>query len=92
MWLWSCGLGHLVLVRTCQEPHGTIANVKPTTLQLDTTAINSPLYPIAAAMFLQRSAFAAARRAAPRAIARRTFTTSFVRRESRRESYRTMQL
>ncbi|KAF2679894.1 COX5B-domain-containing protein [Lentithecium fluviatile CBS 122367] len=39
-------------------------------------------------MFLQRSAFALARRAAPRAIARRTFTTSFVRRKSRRESYR----
>lgn len=36
--------------------------------------------PIARAMFLQRSAFAAARRAAPRAIARRTFTTTFVRR------------
>ncbi|CAI6334727.1 unnamed protein product [Periconia digitata] len=33
-------------------------------------------------MFLQRSAFAVARRAAPRAIARRTFTTSFVRRDA----------
>ncbi|KAF2247580.1 COX5B-domain-containing protein [Trematosphaeria pertusa] len=32
-------------------------------------------------MFLQRSAFAAARRAAPRALARRTFTTTFVRRD-----------
>ncbi|KAF2437513.1 COX5B-domain-containing protein [Karstenula rhodostoma CBS 690.94] len=36
-------------------------------------------------MFVQRSAFAVARRAAPRALARRTFTTSFIRRESRRE-------
>ncbi|KAH7406453.1 cytochrome c oxidase polypeptide IV mitochondrial precursor [Phaeosphaeria sp. MPI-PUGE-AT-0046c] len=32
-------------------------------------------------MFLQRSAVAAARRVAPRAIARRTFTTTFVRRD-----------
>lgn len=38
--------------------------------------------PIACAMFLQRSAIAAARRAAPAAIARRTFTTSFVRRRN----------
>jgi cytochrome c oxidase subunit 5b len=37
-------------------------------------------------MFLQRSAVAAARRVAPRAIARRTFTTTFVRRRSRLES------
>jgi cytochrome c oxidase subunit 5b len=65
---------------------------RTTTLQLDTTATTFPLRPIAAAMFLQRSAFAAARRAAPRAIARRTFTTSFVRRKSRRESYRTTYL
>ena len=36
--------------------------------------------PIARAMFVQRSAFAAARRMAPRAVARRTFTTTFVRR------------
>jgi cytochrome c oxidase subunit 5b len=46
----------------------------------------SPLPPIALAMFLQRSAVAAARRVAPRAIARRTFTTTFVRRRSRLES------
>ncbi|KAK3215753.1 hypothetical protein GRF29_8g963430 [Pseudopithomyces chartarum] len=32
-------------------------------------------------MFVQRSAFAVARRAAPRALARRTFTTTFVRRD-----------
>ena len=32
-------------------------------------------------MFVQRSAIAAARRAAPAAIARRTFTTTFVRRK-----------
>ncbi|KAJ4364105.1 Cytochrome c oxidase subunit 4 [Neocucurbitaria cava] len=32
-------------------------------------------------MFVQRSAFAAARRVAPRALARRTFTTTFVRRD-----------
>lgn len=38
--------------------------------------------PIAVAMFLQRSAVTAARRVAPRAIARRTFTTTFVRRRS----------
>jgi hypothetical protein len=36
--------------------------------------------PIDRAMFLQRSAVAAARRVAPRAIAQRTFTTSFIRR------------
>ncbi|KAF2010536.1 cytochrome c oxidase-like protein polypeptide IV [Aaosphaeria arxii CBS 175.79] len=33
-------------------------------------------------MFLQRSAIAAARRSVPRAIARRTFTSSFVRRDA----------
>jgi cytochrome c oxidase subunit 5b len=32
-------------------------------------------------MFVQRSAIAAARRAAPAAIARRAFTTTFVRRK-----------
>ena len=42
--------------------------------------------PIAPTMFLQRSAFAVARRAAPRAVARRTFTTSFVRRKSQQGS------
>jgi hypothetical protein len=40
--------------------------------------------PIALAMFLQRSAVAAARRVVPRAIAARTFTTTFVRRTSPR--------
>ncbi|RMZ68521.1 Cytochrome c oxidase subunit Vb [Pyrenophora seminiperda CCB06] len=37
-------------------------------------------------MFVQRSAIAAARRAAPRALARRTFTTSFVRRDASSEA------
>ncbi|CAE7032021.1 hypothetical protein P3342_006740 [Pyrenophora teres f. teres] len=37
-------------------------------------------------MFLQRSAIAAARRAAPRALAQRTFTTSFVRRDASSEA------
>ncbi|KAJ4339641.1 Cytochrome c oxidase subunit 4 [Didymella glomerata] len=37
-------------------------------------------------MFLQRSAIAAARRAAPAAIARRTFTTTFVRRDAKPEA------
>lgn len=55
------------------------------TLQLHTTASSLHSAPIALAMFVQRSAFALARRAAPRALARRTFTTTFVRRMSRRE-------
>ncbi|KAL6702748.1 Cytochrome c oxidase subunit 4 [Coniothyrium glycines] len=37
-------------------------------------------------MFVQRSAFAAARRAAPRALARRTFTTTFVRRDANKDA------
>ena len=37
-------------------------------------------------MFLQRSAVTAARRVAPRAIARRTFTTTFVRRDANDKS------
>ncbi|KAF9732619.1 hypothetical protein PMIN06_012234 [Paraphaeosphaeria minitans] len=37
-------------------------------------------------MFVQRSAFAVARRAAPRALARRTFTTSFIRRDANKEA------
>lgn len=48
--------------------------------KLDAHAFPSPLYPIALQMFVQRSAIAAARRVAPRALARRTFTTTFVRR------------
>lgn len=47
-----------------------------------------PSDPIAPAMFLQRSVIAAARRTAPRILAQRTFTTSFVRRMSL-TSYRT---
>ncbi|KAF1966712.1 COX5B-domain-containing protein [Bimuria novae-zelandiae CBS 107.79] len=37
-------------------------------------------------MFVQRSAFAVARRAAPRVLARRTFTTTFVRRDVNEKS------
>lgn len=38
-------------------------------------------------MFLQRSAVAVARRAAPRVVARRTFTSSVIRREFLGQSY-----
>ncbi|EMD69709.1 hypothetical protein COCSADRAFT_75843, partial [Bipolaris sorokiniana ND90Pr] len=51
------------------------------TRKLDSHAHPLHSTPIALAMFLQRSAMAAARRAAPRALAQRTFTTSFVRRD-----------
>jgi hypothetical protein len=47
----------------------------------------SPLHPIALAMFLQRSAVVAARRVAPRAIARRAFSTTIVRRTSARSCH-----
>ncbi|KAF1916562.1 cytochrome c oxidase subunit VB-domain-containing protein, partial [Ampelomyces quisqualis] len=46
------------------------------------TPTNLRSTPIDLSMFLQRSAVAAARRAAPRAMARRTFTTTFVRRDA----------
>ncbi|KAF2027717.1 COX5B-domain-containing protein, partial [Setomelanomma holmii] len=42
--------------------------------------------PIALAMFLQRSAVAAVRRVAPRVLAQRTFTTSFVHRDAKPET------
>lgn len=69
--------------------HDRWSDITPT-LQLRTTTSLSAPPPIAPAMFVQRSAFAVARRAAPRALARRTFTTSFIRRESRRELRHTM--
>jgi hypothetical protein len=48
--------------------------------QLDNHAHPLHSTPIVSAMFVQRSAIAAARRVAPRAIAtRRTFTTTFAR-------------
>ena len=50
--------------------------------------LSTPPHPIASAMFVQRSAIAAARRVAPRALAQRSFTTSLARRTSvpRRQS------
>jgi hypothetical protein len=75
------------------SPHGTISleHLTPTLQHRTTPSLSAP-HPIAPAMFVQRSAFAVARRAAPRAFARRTFATSFVRRKSRRELPQTMHL
>jgi hypothetical protein len=60
-------------------PRSTPASSTRPTVSLHST-------PIALAMFLQRSAVAAARRAAPRVVARRTFVSSFVRRTQRHSS------
>jgi hypothetical protein len=49
---------------------------------VNSTSLLNPLPPIAAAMFLQRSAIAAARRAAVSPIIKRSFASSVVRRTS----------
>jgi hypothetical protein len=57
-------------------------HIQPQTSQLPLTAPSTlPSTPIAPTMFLQRSAFAVARRAATGTIAKRTFASSFVVRE-----------